>query len=76
MHPAAKLADIADAMIFEPLLYIQTASRPAFKIDRFHVEFYLFSSLKYPSKFFLHYILHFYRNFEFLIQLTSQLNVI
>lgn len=42
MHPAAKLADIADAMIFEPLLCIPTASRSAFKIDRFHVDFYFF----------------------------------
>lgn len=34
MHPAAKLAGIADAMIFEPLLCIPTASLPAFKIDK------------------------------------------
>lgn len=66
MHPVAKLADIADAMIFEPLLCIPTASRSAFKIDRFHVDFYLFLSIKY----FLRYILYFYRNFEFLMHLT------
>lgn len=76
MHPAAKLADIADAMIFEPLLCIPTASRPAFKIDRFHVDFYLFSPLKYLSEFFLYYILHFYRNFEFSLHLTSQFDAI
>lgn len=41
MHPAAKLADIADAMIFEPLLCIPTASLP-FKIDKDFMWIFIF----------------------------------